>query len=165
MKNSKSGNSIAPWTLFIFYMALFYMQYKGREKAAKVVEFVAKWLNLCLLKVLLRGTALPWWILLLEPIRIALVNRKCFHVWLGDDWVVIVRIPFTIFKSTLRRGFTVYRRWSSTKKRSVLWQTFQCATCVLSIANLSFVLNMLFLTFQGRFLSTAHRELGKQVSR
>ena len=24
------------------------MQYKGREKAAKVVEFVAKWLNLCL---------------------------------------------------------------------------------------------------------------------
>ena len=29
-------------------MALFYMQYKGREKAAKVVEFVAKWLNLCL---------------------------------------------------------------------------------------------------------------------
>ena len=29
-------------------MAMFYMQYKGREKAAKVVEFVAKWLNLCL---------------------------------------------------------------------------------------------------------------------
>ena len=27
---------------------MFYMQYKGREKAAKVVEFVAKWLNLCL---------------------------------------------------------------------------------------------------------------------
>ena len=25
---------------------MFYMQYKGREKAAKVVEFVAKWLNL-----------------------------------------------------------------------------------------------------------------------
>ena len=23
------------------------MQHKGREKAAKVVEFVAKWLNLC----------------------------------------------------------------------------------------------------------------------
>ena len=48
MKNSKPGNSIAPWTLFLFYMAMFYMQYKGREKAAKVVEFVAKWLNLCL---------------------------------------------------------------------------------------------------------------------
>ena len=29
-------------------MAMFYMQYKVREKAAKVVEFVAKWLNLCL---------------------------------------------------------------------------------------------------------------------
>ena len=29
-------------------MAMFYMQYKGCEKAAKVVEFVAKWLNLCL---------------------------------------------------------------------------------------------------------------------
>ena len=27
---------------------MFYMQYKGREKAAKVVNFVAKWLNLCL---------------------------------------------------------------------------------------------------------------------
>ena len=27
---------------------MFYMQYKGREKAAKVVEFVPKWLNLCL---------------------------------------------------------------------------------------------------------------------
>ena len=27
---------------------MFYMQYKGHEKAAKVVEFVAKWLNLCL---------------------------------------------------------------------------------------------------------------------
>ena len=48
MKNSKTGNSIAPWTLFLFCMAMFYMQYKGREKAAKVVEFVAKWLNLCL---------------------------------------------------------------------------------------------------------------------
>ena len=31
------------------------MQYKGREKAAKVVEFVAKWLNLCL------STVLVWW--------------------------------------------------------------------------------------------------------
>ena len=51
MKNSKTGNSIAPWTLFLFYMAMFYMQYKGREKAAKVVEFVAKWLNLCLFTV------------------------------------------------------------------------------------------------------------------
>ena len=29
-------------------MAVFFMQYKGREKAAKVVGFVAKWLNLCL---------------------------------------------------------------------------------------------------------------------
>ena len=29
-------------------MAMVYMQYKGRDKAAKVVEFVAKWLNLCL---------------------------------------------------------------------------------------------------------------------
>ena len=29
-------------------MAMFYKQYQGREKAAKVVEFVAKWLNLCL---------------------------------------------------------------------------------------------------------------------
>ena len=27
---------------------MFYMQHKGCEKAAKVVEFVAKWLNLCL---------------------------------------------------------------------------------------------------------------------
>ena len=27
---------------------MFYLQYKGQEKAAKVVEFVAKWLNLCL---------------------------------------------------------------------------------------------------------------------
>ena len=39
LKNSKTGNSIAPWTLFLFYMARFYMQYKGWEKAAKVVEF------------------------------------------------------------------------------------------------------------------------------
>ena len=30
---------------------MFYMQHKGREMAAKVVEFVAKWLNLCLLTV------------------------------------------------------------------------------------------------------------------
>ena len=29
-------------------MAMFYMQYKDREKAAKVVELVAKWLKLCL---------------------------------------------------------------------------------------------------------------------
>ena len=41
MKNSKTGNSIAPWTLFLFYMAMFYMQYKGQEKAAKVVKFVS----------------------------------------------------------------------------------------------------------------------------
>ena len=34
-------------------MEMFYMQYKGYEKAAKVVEFVAKWLNLCLSTVLL----------------------------------------------------------------------------------------------------------------
>ena len=34
-------------------MAMFYMQYKGQEKAAKVVEFVAKWLNLCLSTVVL----------------------------------------------------------------------------------------------------------------
>ena len=27
---------------------MFYMQYKGRGKAAKVVNFVTKWLNLCL---------------------------------------------------------------------------------------------------------------------
>ena len=47
LKNSRTGNSIAPWT-FLFYMTMFYMQYKGREKAAKVVEFVARWLNLCL---------------------------------------------------------------------------------------------------------------------
>ena len=26
---------------------MFYMQHKGRGKAAKVVNFVAKWLNLC----------------------------------------------------------------------------------------------------------------------
>ena len=48
LKNSKTGNSIAPWTWFLFCMAMFYMQYKGREKAVKVVECVAKWLNLCL---------------------------------------------------------------------------------------------------------------------
>ena len=35
------------WTTFLFCLVLFYMQHKGREKAAKVVEFVAKWLNLC----------------------------------------------------------------------------------------------------------------------
>ena len=47
MKNSKTGNSIVPWTTFLFCLVMFYMQHKGREKAAKVVEFVAKWLNLC----------------------------------------------------------------------------------------------------------------------
>ena len=47
----QTGNSIAHWTSFLFCMAVFFMQYKGREKAAKVVEFVAKWLNLCLSKV------------------------------------------------------------------------------------------------------------------
>ena len=31
---------------------MFYMQNKGRGKAAKVVNFVAKWLNLCLSMVL-----------------------------------------------------------------------------------------------------------------
>ena len=31
------------------------MQYKGPEKAAKVVEFVAKWLNLCLSTVYIWG--------------------------------------------------------------------------------------------------------------
>ena len=45
MQNSKAGNSIAPWTLFLFCLVMFYMQHKGRGKATKVVEFVAKWLN------------------------------------------------------------------------------------------------------------------------
>ena len=36
LKNSKTGNSIVPWTTFLFCLA------------AKVVEFVTKWLNLCL---------------------------------------------------------------------------------------------------------------------
>ena len=48
MKNFKAGNSISPWTLFLFYMVMLYLQNKGRGKAAKVVNFVAKWLNLCL---------------------------------------------------------------------------------------------------------------------
>ena len=48
LKDSKAYNSTAPWSLFLFFMATsFYMQPKGHEKAAKVVEFVAKWLNLC----------------------------------------------------------------------------------------------------------------------
>ena len=44
MKNSKAGNSIVPWTTFLFCLVLvmFYMQHKGREKAAKAVEFVAQ---------------------------------------------------------------------------------------------------------------------------
>ena len=52
MKNFKAGNSISPWTKFLFCSAMFYMQNKGRGKAAKVVNFVAKWLNLCLSTVL-----------------------------------------------------------------------------------------------------------------
>ena len=48
MKKVKAGNSISPWTKFLFCSAMFYMQNKGRGKAAKVVNFVAKWLNLCL---------------------------------------------------------------------------------------------------------------------
>ena len=40
------------------------MQYKGREKAAKVVEFVAKWLNLCL------STVLPSLLLLYNCCRV-----------------------------------------------------------------------------------------------
>ena len=37
-----------PSPKFLFRSAMFYMQNKGRGKAAKVVNFVAKWLNLCL---------------------------------------------------------------------------------------------------------------------
>ena len=37
---------------------MFYMQHKGREKAAKVVEFVAKWLNLCLSTVFIKENLL-----------------------------------------------------------------------------------------------------------
>ena len=39
---------------------MFYMQHKGREKAAKVVEFVAKWLNLCLSTVLWLRSVKVW---------------------------------------------------------------------------------------------------------
>ena len=28
-------------------LVMFYMEHKGREKATKVVDFVAKWLNFC----------------------------------------------------------------------------------------------------------------------
>ena len=35
-----------PWTIFLFCLAMFYMRHKGHEKAAKVVNFAAKWLNL-----------------------------------------------------------------------------------------------------------------------
>ena len=43
------SNSISPWrTVFLFYKAMFYLQNKGHGKAAKVVNFVTKWLNLCL---------------------------------------------------------------------------------------------------------------------
>ena len=48
MKKFKAGNLISPWTLFLFYMAMFYLQNKGRGKATKVVNFVAWWLNLWL---------------------------------------------------------------------------------------------------------------------
>ena len=47
-KKIKAGNSISPWTKFLFCSSMFYMQNKGRRKGAKVVNFVAKWLNLCL---------------------------------------------------------------------------------------------------------------------
>ena len=46
MKKFKAGNSISSWTKFLFWSAMFYMQNKGRGKAVKVVNFVAKWLNL-----------------------------------------------------------------------------------------------------------------------
>ena len=46
MKNFKAGNSISLWTKFLFCLAKFYMRHKGYGKAAKVVNFVAKWLNL-----------------------------------------------------------------------------------------------------------------------
>ena len=35
---------------------MFYMQNKGRGKAAKVVNFVTKWLNLCLFTVVWKLT-------------------------------------------------------------------------------------------------------------
>ena len=37
----------APWYIFLFCLVMFYMQHKSRGKAAKVFNFVAKWLNLC----------------------------------------------------------------------------------------------------------------------
>ena len=70
--------SISPWTLFLFYMVMFYMQYEGREKAAKVVEFVAKWLTMSVY-----GTICVW---VLHVKRQALVSchlscRLCLHVY------------------------------------------------------------------------------------
>ena len=48
-----ASTSTAPWTLFLFCKVMFYMDHKGCGKATKGVEFVAKWLNLCLSTVLL----------------------------------------------------------------------------------------------------------------
>ena len=62
MKKFKAGKSISPWSKFLFYMAMFYMQCKGREKAAKVVEFVAKWLKLCLSTVALLKVPLKFYV-------------------------------------------------------------------------------------------------------
>ena len=90
MKNSKTGDSIVPWTLFLFCMALFFMQYKGREKATKVVEFVAKWLNLCLSTVSIKSEQISK----NTAIRLFLYLVVLVISWSQDIWqVFLVEVP------------------------------------------------------------------------
>ena len=57
------------------------MRYKGREKAAKVVEFVAKWLNLCL------STVFSF----LPTVHLQIESHVIFFVFTGAlDWFLIV---------------------------------------------------------------------------
>ena len=34
------------WAVFLFCLVILYMRHEGRGKAARVVDFVAKWLNI-----------------------------------------------------------------------------------------------------------------------
>ena len=79
-------------------MTMFYMQYKGREKAAKVVEFVAKWLNLCLSTVLFSALFL-------------------LTIFFSPDWIFDTflsgwptpPVPFIPVQSCLAKGVEVSR--------------------------------------------------------
>ena len=95
-------------------MAMFYMQYKGREKAAKVVEFVAKWLILCLSTVLFPGLNFCFFLVLLNLTLIKKITVKPYWYLSYSDCKVLFR-PFEI-ECTVKLSDSVGAEQGSPKK-------------------------------------------------